>query len=167
MSIFHELLSIKAFRENKAEMSMRQQRSVLAEAALQRDSAEQRLVQFRELASARERALFDDLCSRIVRLRQIENVQLAVATMRGEERDHEQALEKSEAERNKEAAELEVRKAAHAQALKMKQKFVELAQVYAEEQFRELERKEDAEMEEAAETRRDRSDWDERAEEPV
>ncbi len=42
----------------------------------------------------------------------------------------------------------------------MKEKFIELAKVYADDAFREAERKEDAEMEEAAEVRRERVDWE-------
>ena len=47
----------------------------------------------------------------------------------------------------------------HAEAARMKQKFVELSQVNDEEISREFERKEDAEIEEVNETRRDRNGW--------
>lgn len=165
MSIFRELLSIKTFRENKAEMEVRKQRMVLAEALARREQAQAQLDDFRGYALRHEQALFTDLCTRIVRLRDIEAVQTEVVQLRQQERGYESAVDTAVQAEHKESGELDVRKQAHAEASRMKQKFVELAQVYADEQIRELERKEDAELEEAAETRRDRADWDERSEE--
>ena len=167
MSIFRELLSIKTFRESKAELAVHKQRRVLAEAVEQRDGAQRNLKDFRDYAVARERALFGDLCARVVKLRDIEDVQVEVVVMRGQERDHETKLDDAETHRETQDGELTARKTAHAEASRMKEKFVELAQVYADEQIRELERKEDAELEEAAETRRDRTDWEEREEAEV
>jgi type III secretion protein O len=167
MSVFKELLAIKSFRESKAEMTVRKQRSVLAVAVDTRDGADEALRRFRDFSLRHERALYDDLCSRIVRLRDIENVQLAVVDLRGQERSHETSLQEAEKDRVRQAEQLDDDKRLHADALRMKEKFVELAQVYADEQIKELERKEDAEMEEVAETRRDRADWDEYHEEGV
>jgi len=165
MSVFTELLSIKSFRESKAELGVRKQRAVLADAVGRRDHADQTLVQFQGFALRHERALYDDLCSRIVRLRDIEDVQFAVVDLRGQERQHETALHQAEEDRAREASRLEDDKRLHADALRTKEKFIELAQVYADEQSKEFERKEDAELEEVAETRRDRADWDEHHEE--
>jgi type III secretion protein O len=164
MSIFRELLSIKTFRESKAELAVRKQRSVLAEAVVRHDSAQEVLEKFISYAVSHERSLYDDLCSRIVRLRDIEDVQLAVVGLRGQEREHEDAVARADADRQAQAERLEADKKVHSEASRMKQKFVELAQVFSEESLREFERKEDAELEEAAETRRDRADWDEQTE---
>ncbi|MEO5672270.1 MAG: YscO family type III secretion system apparatus protein [Ramlibacter sp.] len=167
MSIFRELLSIKSFRESKAELAVHKQRRALAEATEQRDGARSELTEYRNFALARERSLFGELCARVVKLRDIEDVQVEVVVMRGRERDREKKLDDAESHRETQSGELQVRKTAHVEASRMKEKFVELAQVYADEQIRELERKEDAELEEAAEIRRDRVDWDERAEDEV
>ncbi|HSV47686.1 MAG TPA: YscO family type III secretion system apparatus protein [Ramlibacter sp.] len=164
MSMFKELLSIKVFRESKAEIAVRKQRGVLAQAVSERDQADKTLADFRDFAVRHERGLYDDLCSRIVRLHDIEDVQLAVSGLRQSEVRHEEQLRQAEALRLKQAEQLEQDRLAHADATRMKEKFVELAQVYADEQIKELERKEDAELEEVAETRRDRADWDEQAE---
>ncbi len=165
MSVFTELLSIKRFRESKAEGAVRRQRAVLAEAVQARDAADQALRHFRDYSLRHERALYADLCSRIVRLRDIEDVQLAVVDLRGQERRHESSLQDAEQGRTRQAEQLDQDKRVHADASRTKEKFVELAQAYADEQIKELERKEDAELEEAAETRRDRADWDEYHEE--
>ena len=55
---------------------------------------------------------------------------------------------------------LDTARAAHQEASRQKSKFVDLARNYAEAQVRELERKEDLEMEEAASVARDREDWE-------
>ncbi len=165
MTMFRELLSIKDFRESRAELAVRKQRSVLAEAIAARDAAEMQLREFRDYALKHERALYADLCRRIVRLRDLENVQLEVVDLRGRERNHEETLSQSDQARNTEQQRLDNARNIHHEASKMKQKFVELAQIYSDEQMKELERKEDAEMEEVAELRRERDDWDEGHEE--
>ncbi len=165
MSIFKELLAIKSFRESKAEIAVRRQRAVLAEAARQRDEAEHKLVQYKDYALMHERQIYAELCTRIVRLREIENVQMVVVDLRDKERRHEEQLKQAEADRSKQATQLDTDKKTHSDASRMKEKFVELAQVFADETLKEIERKEDAEMEEVSETRRDRADWDEQLEE--
>ena len=51
------------------------------------------------------------------------------------------------------------RREAHRNATRMVEKFVQLASLHAADELRELERKEDLEMEEAASVARDRDDW--------
>jgi type III secretion protein O len=165
MSIFKDLLSIKAFRESKAEIQVRKQRGVLADATAKRDGAQDALDRFRVFAVTHERSLYDDLCARVVKLRDIEDVQVEVAGLRGKEVQHEELVRQAEADRVKQAQQLDADRKAHQDATRMKEKFVELAQVFADERLKEIERKEDAELEEAAETRRDRADWDEQQEE--
>lgn len=160
MSIFKELLSIKSFRESKAEMAVRKQRLVLAAAISEQERAQQLLDQFRDYAVRHELAMYNDLCTRVVRLRDIEDVQLTVVDLRTQESRHDESCQKAQTYRRAQSTQLDVQVKLHAEASRMKQKFVELAQVYADEQIKELERKEDAEMEEVSETRRDRSDWD-------
>ena len=165
MSIIRDLLSIKTFREHKAEMAVVIQRSVLRRATDQRDAAQHQLQDFREWAERHERALFDELCSRTVRLRDIQDVQASVGEMRGQERQYARQAEEAEDLRQQEERELEHCGDVHVEASRVKERFVELARVHAQEQLREFERKEDLEMEEVAEARRDRADWDEYLEE--
>jgi len=60
----------------------------------------------------------------------------------------------------REAEALQQRRDEHRQATRMVEKFVELARLHFAEYMRELERKEDLEMEEAASVARDREDWE-------
>lgn len=159
MTIFRELLAIKSFREEKAELAMRKQRIALAAAAAERDDASRRLDDYRDFAQRQEREMYADLCTRLVNLREIEHVQGSVVVLRGQEQVHETVLDKAQTQCESQERLLDERKADHQQASRMKEKFVQLAQVHAEQEMRELEHKEDLEIEEAAEVRRDREDW--------
>jgi type III secretion protein O len=168
MSVFKDLLSIKAFRENKAEIAVRKQREVVASAQTKCAQCEDELARFRDYAVRHERELYERLIQSLVKLRDIEDVQLQVADLRGQEQQREQLLKEAERAHEQEAQRLDVEQAHHKAATQAKEKFVQIVQVYAEEEFKELERKEDAELEEAAETRRERDDWDEHiSQEPI
>lgn len=164
MTVFRELLAIKVFRENKAELAVRRQRTVWSEARDQAENAQRRLADFRDYAQRHERELFDDLCRRLVVLRDIELVHNSISMIREQDREHSTRLEKAQDLQAQEEHKLDDCKAAHQAATRMKEKFVELARVHALEVVREVERKEDQELEEVAEIRRDRADWDEREE---
>ncbi|MBS1196647.1 MAG: type secretion protein [Proteobacteria bacterium] len=159
MSIFDEILSIKNFRENRAELAMFKQRTVLEAAMAARDEAQKILSAFIEEALRREHNLYQDLCSRLVRLRDIESVQMEVVDLRHREHGYEENLVKSEQARTAEEQRLDEAKQCHQQAVIMKQKFVELVEVYNDEYMKQAERAEDAEMEEVAELRHDRVEW--------
>lgn len=93
MSMFTQLLTIKRFREDKAELAMVRQRVRHAKADADRTEAERRLQEFREEAERKEQALYGDLLSRVVRVRDIENVLQNVAGLRDGERQHENFLD--------------------------------------------------------------------------
>ena len=150
MGMFKEILSVKSFREDKAERVMVKQRSVLEEAAIARDRAEQARDGYREWAVAQERSLFAALCQRVVQLRDIEDMQVEVTEMRTQEERHEEQLRQAEANRQKQEQQLEADRRAHRDATRMKEKFAELARLDADAQFREFERREEAELEEVA-----------------
>ena len=165
MKAFKELLSIKTFRETKAELAVLKQRRVFLSADEQRDLDAKTLDDFRVYAQAHERALYEDLCRRVVRLRDLEEVQQEVVVLQTGERKREADLTRSEETRTLEQQHLDAAREGHHQASRMKQKFVELVQIYSDEAFKLFERNEDAEMEEIAELRRERIDWDESHEE--
>ncbi len=158
MGVLNELLSIKTFREGKAEVAVRKQRQVLAEATEHRDRAQVQLQDFELFAQRREQELFQDLCSKVVVVREILEVNGQVGEMKAQTLHYRQALDTAETQRLDESRALDERKQAHMQATRIKEKFIELARLHAAEELAALERKEDAELEEVAETRRDRSD---------
>ena len=154
MKMFDQLVTIKNFREQKAERAVRAQRRVLDEAVAERDDAEHRLEEYRDYAAEQERRIYQGLCERVVRVRDIEDVHGQVRSLRERERGHEDELDAAETRRDEEEQQLESDRTAHAEALRMRDKFVELADVFAQEERAQAERKEEAEIEEAAETRR-------------
>lgn len=168
MSVFDELLAIKRFREGQAEIAVSRQRLRHAEAEAVRQASEQALADFRDESERRERAMYRDLCSRVVRVREIESVLQGVAGLREGERQREQALDQAAQRLRDEAQALAERRDQHQQAVRLTGKFVELASIHLAEHLKALEHKEDMEMEEAASLSRDREDWEQHEEfEPV
>lgn len=165
MDIFRDILSIKIFRESRAEREVIKQRGALVIANEQRERDAVGLADYQRYALAHEHALYDDLCHRLVRLRDIESVQQEVVVLRTGERHREAALEASEQLRQREKLRLEEVRDQHRQASRIKEKFVEVVQIYSGEAFKAFERQEDREMEEVAELRRERIEWDETHEE--
>jgi type III secretion protein O len=151
--MFKDLVSIKTFRENKAEIVVGKQRVVLATAEKRRDDRERARDEYRDWATRQERALYKGLCERVVRLRDIEDVQLEIVQFRAEEAKRNKQLTEAEADRDRQARQLDADREGLRLASRMKEKFVELAKVHAEELKQEAERKEEAELEEVAEIR--------------
>lgn len=160
MSVYVDLLSIKRFRENQAELAMihrRVQTQVAREALAQAQALLTRLL--REGVET-ELRLYHDLCARIVRLREIETVQQTVAWLRQREAAQQDAVTAAEeAERAALQALNDARKT-HRDATRQTSKFADLARDFDLMLARESERREDLEMEEAASIRRDREEWD-------
>lgn len=164
MSVFDELLAIKRFREGQAEIAVSRQRLRHAEADAARLASEQALADFRDESERRERAMYRDLCTRVVRVREIEDVLQGVAGLREGERQREQALEQAAQRLGDEARALAERRDQHQHAVRLTGKFVELASLHLAEHLKALEHKEDMEMEEAASLSRDREDWEQHEE---
>ncbi|QQB35716.1 type III secretion protein [Achromobacter deleyi] len=164
MSVFDELLAIKRFREGQAEIAVSRQRLRHAEADAARVASERALADFRDESERRERAMYSDLCSRVVRVREIEDVLQGVAGLREGERQREQVVEQAAERLREENQALADRRAQHQQAVRLTGKFVELASIHLAEHLKALEHKEDMEMEEAASLSRDREDWEQHEE---
>jgi type III secretion protein O len=160
MSVFDELLAIKRFRESQAELAVSRQRRRLADADTAKEQARTALEIYQQQAQEHERAMYGDLCQRVVRVREIEQVLESVALLRTGEREHEATLQQAMEKLEQEVQELVSRREAHQQTVRMTGKFVELARVYLEEFLKALEHKEDLEMEEAASVARDREEWE-------
>lgn len=164
MSVFDELLAIKRFREGQAELAVARQRQAHADAERRREQAREQLLRFQDWARRHESDMYQDLCSRLVRVREIEDVMQGVADLRQGERDHETRVDEAAEKARREAEALAQRRAEHHEATRLAEKFVELARVHLAEHLREVERKEDLEMEEAASVARDREDWEQHEE---
>lgn len=164
MSIFTELLRIAGFRESKAETELARARGILAEAHASQDEARRVLADFLSFSEGRERDLYEDLCRRLVKLREIEEVQWHVLELRNGERRREEALEEARHAVERASEAFAAARELHRLAQRMKEKFVEVARSYDEERLLELQRIEDLEMEEVhrvSQDRAEREEWEE------
>ena len=153
MEVINDLLRIKLFREQQAERALQKARSALAEASESLRQAKITLEKFTEESLRREKSMYDDLCTRLVFLREIENVRIDIDLMKEKSAELKTKVESAELER-KECAEREL--AAHqiyVEAVRMREKFDELNKTVAEEKEAAFTKFEELEMEEAASVR--------------
>lgn len=160
MSVYHQLLHLKEFREEQAATEVRRNRALLADAKQAADELQRKLEQYRQWCGRRERELIDDLCSRIVKLREIEDLRTTIADMHDRERNLEQGVVEAEERRHSAARELDAAIDAHNNASRKTKKFQELARIYSEEARREMERQEDLEMEEFRSMSGENAEWE-------
>ena len=153
MEVINDLLRIKIFREQQAERALQKARLILAEASEALKKAKVALEEFTEDSLRREKSMYDDLCQRLVFLKEIENVLVDIEMMK--EKSVELRKEVESAEKNrKECAERELE--AHKMyidAVRMREKFDELRNTVLEENEAAIEKFEELEMEEAASAR--------------
>ena len=153
MDVLADLLRIKIFREEKAERALAKARALLRAAEEAVEQAKKVLRDYREESRQREKALFADLCKRIVLLKDIQDVQIDIQLMK--ERIEELTGEVEQAKQRQEEAASHEReaRAEHQFAVRMREKFSEMLRTVNEERDFELSRKEEMEVEEAAEIR--------------
>ena len=159
MAMVDELLFIKEFRERKAETELQKSRARLGVAAQSERQAEQTLQEHIDRAWAEELRLYAELCARIVKPREIADVQQHVAQMRVEEMAHQQRLEQAQEQHKAAQDDFQLSTRKMREASTAREKFVELARTHHMLVAREAERKEDLELEELASVVREREEW--------
>ncbi len=158
MSMIDQLLYIKHFREQQAETAMQKSRMVLAQAHRLEDDAQQELTRFVEQAQKDELAWYQALCERIVKVRDIEDVQTDVAILRAEEAQRARELEQAQQAREQAQSSFNTATQVLRDASTARNKFEELAMRHHEALIKEAERKEDLELEELAGIVREREE---------
>jgi hypothetical protein len=148
MEVIKDLVRIKIFREEKAELAMLKAKTKLLHAEENLDNARKVLRKHKEDCIAREKELYDDLCTRLVLLKDINSVTLDVQLMAEETTRLDEDVEKYKEARDVASEDLAAAKAVHRDAVQMRQKFMEVKDVIDAEKLAELMRKEDLEMEE-------------------
>jgi len=153
MDVLADLLRIKVYREQKAERQLAIARVRVKQAEAELQSARQVLENFLTETARKEKAMYEDLCSRIVLLRDINSVQIDVQLSK--ECAEELAAEVDAAVEVRDTAlgaEREAREQ-HRLAVRMREKFSEMMRIVQEERDFELARREEGELEEAADGR--------------
>ncbi len=153
MNVLTDLLRIKIFREQQAERALLKARLILKEADGALKDAKASLKKFLEESIEREKLMYSDLCSRLVFLKEIENVRLDVDLMKEKSDQLKQKVEDAETAR-KEAAEREdLARQVHIVAIREREKFDELNSTLLEEHERKVAQFEELEIEESANSR--------------
>ncbi|RIX71854.1 type III secretion system stalk subunit SctO [Acidovorax cavernicola] len=160
MNMLRDLLAIKRFREGQAEAAMRAQRQMFQQARQERVDAEALLAQLLAAGLLAEQQLYTDLCARVVRVREIEQVHLAVAALRQREQQQQDALDAAQRQLEEAQQRFDQARSLHKEAARQTSKFIDLASRFASVEALESERREDLEMEEAASVVREREEWD-------
>lgn len=150
MAMVDELLFIKRFREQKAEKDMLRTRFDLQQAHGREEAAQDSLQAFRLQAQADELRWYGDLCSRLVKPREILAVQEDVAVLRANEAQLAIGLEQAQAEHAAAQQRYAGATDQHRLATAAKNKFVELADSFHAAEARERERRDEMELEEVA-----------------
>jgi hypothetical protein len=151
MDVLSDLLRIKVFREQKAERALARARELARQADLALEHAKRALKDYKLESSQKEKALYADLCTKIVLLNAIENVLIDVQLM--QERIELLRTQVQEAEQKREEAAQHERamREEHMFAVRMREKFSEMLAIVKDEQDFENARFEESELEEAAE----------------
>ncbi len=161
VDLLNNLLRIKLFREEMAERELAKARERLRQATEALKTAMEALRDFQKESLQREKAMYADLCSRLVVLREIDDVRTDIELMKEKLTRLNEQVEEKEKGREEAANEAEQARLVHRDAVRMREKYSELLKTIEEEHEIELARLEDIEMEEAAAGRfafRDRSD---------
>jgi flagellar biosynthesis chaperone FliJ len=148
MNAVEDLLRIKQFRENRCEVALGAARHALVTADVALDEARRKLVEFTADCTRRERAMYADLCSRLVQRKEIDEVGHQVEQMRKEIVGYGDVVTQALERRSKAAAALETARQEHATSVREREKFTELSANIQAERSIELTRREDTEMEE-------------------
>lgn len=158
--MWRELQQLKTHRACEAQRTLQARRLEQAVARRALEAAAQALAAHRRLADEHERSLYAELMRGLVRLRDIEDVQHAVAWSRRTETTlatREQEAGRTAQERDRAAS---AAQAAQQAAARVQEKFDQLVRQHDLDEARAAERAEDLELDELASLRRDREDWD-------
>ena len=148
--MFDEMLAIKRFREQQAELALLRQRQRRLEALEQVNIARESLKKYQVFAEEKERGLYRDLCEKLVQPREIENVLIEVAEMKVNEHSYATAVETAVDVVDQENETLTECRLLHEQTVRMTGKFTEIASVYWDQFAQEKLKLEDNELEEVA-----------------
>lgn len=159
MTVFQELLSIKRYREHKAQIELQSRWHKCVQIQQKLDLATQTLHEFKETAKQKEYALYHALYVKPVRIATIDYVLACVTSMQTKAQT---LLEKRDAIQRElnDAHRLFVQtRDLHQIASRATEKFIEVTQIRLDADLRENARQEDLEMEEVASMMRERDEW--------
>lgn len=159
MTVFKELLAIKRYREQQAEIALQSQRRLLETIQKKHGQAARALLDFQHYAQQKEAALYEDLYRQSVRISAIHYVLASVRAMQEHEATLHDALQTLQDELDDAQNRFSSAQEHHRKASRTTEKFIELAQTHHDIALQQGERQDDMEMEEIASMRRDQDEW--------
>lgn len=148
------VLNLRTHREADAQVALRAQQKTCVQTDADRDAAHEALQEFRQTASARERSLAGALMGKVVRLREISDFNTQVAHLRQEAQRLTQVLDQATQLHDQATKALHDCEVTHIAASRQQQKFASLVSSETARLARDLEIREEREIDEAGERRR-------------
>lgn len=158
MKMIETLLRIKHLREADAQAHLLGTQLASERAKVKKDDAAEVLETFSAAARQEEDGMYDDLCSRVVRVREIESVIAQVAILENGKLERRESLTKAEIAFEEAHEALEQARMMYRDAMRATQKFRELATRHAEKVLQAAERSEENEIEEIVSQRYERGE---------
>ena len=149
MDIITDLLRIKIFREEKAELAMMRGRNQLVIANNKLDFARNALKIFCDESSRREREMYKGLCSRVVILKEINDVFLEMQLMKEKVSLLQGEVELAVGNRDAASKKFFDLREIYREAVRIREKFNEIKNTFDGEKLEKFQRYEEFEMEES------------------
>jgi type III secretion protein O len=149
MEVLPDLFRIKKFREDKAELHLVKVRKLLTMAIEERDQAQKTLDDYEIYRKKQEAELFKNLYSRLVKIKDINEVSEDIKIMQDEVEKLSDVLSQMQEKLAKAKEAVEEAKGLHQEAIRMREKYSEALKIMAEEELITMQLSEELGMEES------------------
>lgn len=149
MEVLPDLFRIKKFREDKAELELVKVRKYLQIATEERDQAQRLLSDYENYRKKQEDDLYKNLYSRLVRIKDINEVSEDVKKMQDEVERLNGVLSQMQEKLINAKAAVDQAKVSHQQAIRMREKYAEALRIVEDEEIIAMQLREELEMEDA------------------
>jgi len=149
MEVLPDLFRIKKFREDKAELHLVKVRKLLTMAIEERDQAQKTLDDYEIYRKKQEAELFKNLYSRLVKIKDINEVSEDIKIMQDEVEKLSDVLSQMQEKLAKAKEAVEEAKVLHQEAIRMREKYSEALKIMAEEELITMQLSEELGMEES------------------
>ena len=149
MEVLPDLFRIKKFREDKAELHLLKVRKLLTMAIEERDQAQKTLDDYEIYRKKQEAELFKNLYSRLVKIKDINEVSEDIKIMQDEVAKLSDVLSQMQEKLAKSKEAVEEAKVLHQEAIRMREKYSEALKIMAEEELIAMQLSEELGMEES------------------
>ncbi len=149
MEVLPDLYRIKKFREDKAELHLVKVRKFLILAIEERDQAQKILEDYEDYRKKQEAELFKNLYSRLVKIKDINEVSEDIKIMQDEVEKLSDVLSLMQEKLAKAKEAVEEAKVLHQEAIRMREKYSEALKIMEEEELIAMQLSEELGMEES------------------